>query len=157
MGIRIRVGVFGLNLRLASLVLATINMLWFWSSRTLTGSVYASPGFIGNRSVLDVMSRWKYHSRHIEIMIMQGFRTSSLLCCNHRDNMTRSRLSDSNRLVAWYMICASYGADTISAPGLARDIRYWIAIRNTTAYYAWYRSYILVRIFLENWVGMVFC
>ena len=51
------VGVFGLNLRLASLVIATIGKLWFWSSRALTGSVYASTGFIENRSLLDVMSR----------------------------------------------------------------------------------------------------
>ena len=65
MGIRFRVGVFGLNLRLASLVLATIGKLWFWSSRALTGSVYASAGFIGNRSVLEVMSRRKYHFRHM--------------------------------------------------------------------------------------------
>ena len=60
----IRVGVFGLNLRLTPLILATINMLWFWSSKALTGSVYASAGYIENRSVLDVMSRRKYHSSH---------------------------------------------------------------------------------------------
>ena len=71
MGIRIRIGVFGLNLRLTSLVLATINTLWFWSSRTLTGSVYTSSGFIENRSVLDVMSRQKYHFSHMEMMITQ--------------------------------------------------------------------------------------
>ena len=100
MGVRVRVGVFGLNLRLVSLVLATIGKLWFWSSRALTGSEYASIGFIENCSVLDVMSRRKYHFRHMEMMITQGFISSSLLCCNHRDNMTRSRLSDSNRLVA---------------------------------------------------------
>ena len=157
MGVRFRVGVLGFNLRLASLVLTTIGKLWFWSSRALTGSVYASAGFIENRSVLDVMSRRKYHFRHMEMMITQGFKTDSLLCCNHRDNMTRSWLSDSNRLVAWYPICASYGADTIPAPGLARDIRYWIAIRNITVYYSWYRSYIPLRIFLENWVGMALC
>ena len=157
MGVRFRVGVFGLNLRLVSLVLETIGKLWFWSSGALTGSVYASAGFIGNHSVLDVMSRRKYHFRHMEMMITQGFRTGSLLCCNHRDNMTRSWLSDSNRLVIWYPICASYGADTIPALGLARDIRYWIAIHDTSIYYAWYRSYIPVRIFLENWVGMVLC
>ena len=46
MGVHFRVGVFGLNLRLASLVLATIGKLWFWSSRALTGFVYASAGFI---------------------------------------------------------------------------------------------------------------
>ena len=78
MGVHIRVGVFGLNLRLASLMLATIGKLWFWSSRALTGSVYASSGFIENRSALDVMSRWKYHFRHMEMMITQGFRTGSL-------------------------------------------------------------------------------
>ena len=60
----IRVGVFGLNLRLAPLILATINILWFWSSRALTGSVYASAGYIENRSVLGVMSRRKYHSSY---------------------------------------------------------------------------------------------
>ena len=60
----IRVGVFGLNLRLASLILATISILWFWSSRALIGSVYASTGYIENRSVLGVMSRRKYHSSH---------------------------------------------------------------------------------------------
>ena len=90
MGIRIRVGVFGLNLRLASLVFATIDTFWLWSYRTLTDSVYASFGFIENRSVLDVMSRRKYHFRYMEMMITQGFITSSLLCCNHRDNVTRS-------------------------------------------------------------------
>ena len=64
MGIHIRVGVFGLNLRLASLILATINILWFWSPEALTGSVYASSGYIENRSVLGVMSRQKYHSSY---------------------------------------------------------------------------------------------
>ena len=53
----ISVGVFGLNLRLAPLILVTINILWFSSSRALTGSVYASAGYIENRSVLGVMSR----------------------------------------------------------------------------------------------------
>ena len=100
MGVCFRVGVFGLNLRLALLILATIGKLWFWSSMALTDSVYASTGFIENRSVLDVMSLRKYHFRHMEMMITQGFRTGSLLCCNHRDNMTRSGLSDSKRLVA---------------------------------------------------------
>ena len=90
MGIRIRIGVFGLNLRLASLVFVTINTLWFWSSRTLTGSVYVASGFIENRSVLGVMSRRKYHFSHIEMMITQGYKTGSLLCCNHLDNMTKS-------------------------------------------------------------------
>ena len=60
----IRVGVFGLNLRLAPLVLTTINILWLWSSRALTGSVYSSTRYIKNRSVLGVMSRRKYHSSH---------------------------------------------------------------------------------------------
>ena len=71
MGGRIRVGVYGLNLRLASLVLAIIGKLWFWWFGALTGSVYTSSGFIENRSVLDVMSRWKYHFRHMEMMIAQ--------------------------------------------------------------------------------------
>ena len=70
MGIQIRIGVFGLNLRLASLILAIINMLWFWSSGALTGSVHASSGFIENRSVLGVMSRWKYHFSHMEMMMI---------------------------------------------------------------------------------------
>ena len=65
----IRVGVFGLNLRLTPLILTTINKLWFWSSRALTGSVYASSGYIENRTVLGVMSRWKYHFSHMEMMI----------------------------------------------------------------------------------------
>ena len=58
------VGVFGLNLRLAPLILTIINILWFWSSRALTGSVYTSSGYIENRSVLGVMSRRKYHFSH---------------------------------------------------------------------------------------------
>ena len=74
----IRVGVFGLNLILAPLILVTINMLWFWSSRALTGSVYASAGFFWNRSVLDVMSIWKYHFSHMEMMITQRYRTGTL-------------------------------------------------------------------------------
>ena len=71
MGGRIRVGVYGLNLRLASLVLATIGKLWFWWLGALTGSVFTTSGFIENRSVLDVMSRWKCHFRHMELMIAQ--------------------------------------------------------------------------------------
>ena len=73
-----KVGVFGLNFRLASLVLAIIGKLWCLSSRTLTGSVYASAGFIKNHIVLDVMSRREYHFRHMEMMITQRFRTGSL-------------------------------------------------------------------------------
>ena len=60
----IRVGVFGLNLRLAPLVLTTINILWLRSSRALNGSVYAKARYIENRRVLGVMSRRKYHSSH---------------------------------------------------------------------------------------------
>ena len=60
----IRVGVFGLNLRLTPLILTTINILWLRSSRALTGSVYANVGYIENRRVLGVMSRRKYHSSH---------------------------------------------------------------------------------------------
>ena len=52
----IRVGVFSLNLRLAPLILTTINILWLRSSKALTGSVYANTGYIENRSVLGVMS-----------------------------------------------------------------------------------------------------
>ena len=74
----IRVGVFGLNLRLAPLILATINMLLFWSSRALTGSVYAFTGYIENRSVLGVTSRSKYHFIHMKMMITQGYRIDSL-------------------------------------------------------------------------------
>ena len=69
MGIRIRVGVFGLNLRLASLILAIISTLWFLSSEALTGSVHTSSGFTMNHRVLGVMSRWKYHFSHMEMMI----------------------------------------------------------------------------------------
>ena len=94
MEFRIRVGVFGLNLRLASLILATINILWFWSSKALTGSVYASSGYIENRSVLGVMSRWKYHSSHSGDDDHVGYGTGSLICCSYRDIMTRSCLSD---------------------------------------------------------------
>ena len=60
----IRVGVFGLNLRLAPLMLTTINVLWLRSSRALTGSVYADTRYIENRRVLGVMSRRKYHFSH---------------------------------------------------------------------------------------------
>ena len=60
----IRVGVFGLNLRLAPLILTTINILWLRSSRSLTGSVYANVGYIENRRVFGVMSRRKYYSSH---------------------------------------------------------------------------------------------
>ena len=76
--VRFKVGVFGLNLSLASLVLTTIDTLWFWSSRTLTGSEYASSRFIENRSVLGMMPRRKYHFRHLEMMITKGFKTGSL-------------------------------------------------------------------------------
>ena len=69
MGIRFRVDVYGLNLRLASLVLTTIGKLWFWLSRALIGYVYVSSGFIENRYVLGAMSTWKYHFRHMEMMI----------------------------------------------------------------------------------------
>ena len=58
------VGVFGLNLRLASLVLTTINILWLRSSRALIGYAYANTVYIENRIVLGVMSRRKYHSSH---------------------------------------------------------------------------------------------
>ena len=58
----IRVGVFGLNLRLAPLMLTIINVLWLRSSRALTGSVYVDTRYIENRKVLGVMSRRKYHS-----------------------------------------------------------------------------------------------
>ena len=60
----IKVGVYSLNLRLTSLILTTIGKLWFWWWGILTGSVFTSSGFIRNRSVLDVMSRWKCHSSH---------------------------------------------------------------------------------------------
>ena len=94
MGIRIRVGVFGLNLRLAPLILATINKRWFWSSRALTGSVYASSGYIENRSVLGVMPRWKYHSSHSGDDDHIGYGTGALISCSYPDNMNRSCLSD---------------------------------------------------------------
>ena len=94
MGVRIRVGVFGLNLRLAPLILATINILWFWSSEALISSVYASSGYIENRSVLGVTSRWKYHFSYSGDDDHVGYRTSTLKYYSHRDNMTRSCLSD---------------------------------------------------------------
>ena len=90
----IRVGVFVLNLRLAPLILATINMLWFWLSRALTRSVYASAGYIENRSVLGVMSRRKYHSSLRGDDGHVGYDISTLKCCSYRDKMIRSGLSD---------------------------------------------------------------
>ena len=77
-------------MRLAPLVLAKINTLWFWSSRALTGSMYASAGYIENRSVLGVMSRRKYHSSYSGDDGHVGYGTSTLMYCNHRDNVTRS-------------------------------------------------------------------
>ena len=92
MGVRFRVGLFGLNLKLAPLILATINLLWFWSSRALTDSMYASSGYIENRTVLGVMSRWKYHFNYSGDDDHVGYRTSTLKYCSHQDNMTRSCL-----------------------------------------------------------------
>ena len=89
-----RVSVFGLNLRLAPLILATINILWLRSSRAVIGSVYANAGYIENRSVLGVMSRRKYHSSHTGDDGHVGYGTGSLKCCSYRDKMTRSCLSD---------------------------------------------------------------
>ena len=89
----IRVGVFGLNLRLAPLILATINILWFWSSKALTGSVYASARYIENRSVLGVMSRGKYHSSLSGDDGHVGYGTRSLKCSSYWDIMTRSCIS----------------------------------------------------------------
>ena len=94
MGVRFRVGVFGLNMRLAPLIFVTIYILWFWSSRALTCSMYASSGYIENRSVLGVMSRWKYHFSYSGDDDHVGYETSALKYCSHRDNMTRSCLSD---------------------------------------------------------------
>ena len=94
MGVRFRVGVFGLNLRLASLILAIINILWFWSSRALTDFMHASSGYIENRIVLGVMSRQKYHSRHSGDDGHVGYGTGSLKCCSYRDIMNRSCISD---------------------------------------------------------------
>ena len=94
MEVRIRVGVFGLNLRLAPLILATINILWSWFSRALTGSVYASFGYIKNRNVLGVMSRWKYHFSYSGDDDHVGYVTCSLICCSYRGIMTRSCISD---------------------------------------------------------------
>ena len=81
---------FDLDLRLAPLVLAKINILWLWSSMALTGSVYASAGYIENHSVLGVMSGRKYHSSYSGDDGHVGYRTSTLMYCSHRDNMTRS-------------------------------------------------------------------
>ena len=57
------------NLRLASLILAMISLLQFWSSRALTGSVCTSTVFTENHSVLGVMSRREYHFSHMEMMV----------------------------------------------------------------------------------------
>ena len=54
------------------------------------GSVYASSGYIENRSVLGVMSRWKYHFSYSGDDDHVGYGTSTLMYCSHRDNMTRS-------------------------------------------------------------------
>ena len=90
----IRVAVFGLKLTLTPLILATINILWLWSSRALTGSVYAYVGYIENRSVLGVMSRRKYHFSYSGDDDHVEYRTCSLICCSYRDIMTRSCISD---------------------------------------------------------------
>ena len=90
----IRVGIFGLNMRLAPLVLATINILWLWLSRALTGSVYASAGYSENRSVLGVMSRRKYHSSHSGDDVTQDTVLVLLSAAANRDIMTRSCISD---------------------------------------------------------------
>ena len=94
MEVRIRVGVVSINMRLASLILATINILWFWSSRALTGSVYASSGYIENRNVLGVMSRWKYHFSYSGDDDHVRYGSCSLICCTYRDIMTRSCISN---------------------------------------------------------------
>ena len=83
-----------LSLRLAPLVLTTINILQLWSSRALTDSVYASAGYIENRNVLGVMSRQKYHSSYSGDDGHVGYGTCTLICCSYQDNMTRSQLSD---------------------------------------------------------------
>ena len=117
----IRVGVFGLNLRLTPLILATINILQLRSSRALTGSVYANAGYIENRSVLAVMSRWKWHSSHMEMMVKQDtvlVLLSAAQPSGYYDQVMYIRLQ---RLVTRHPTCASYGADTTPAPGLARD------------------------------------
>ena len=90
----IRVCVFGLNLRLTPLVLTKINILWLWSSRALTGYVYASIGYIENHSVLGVMSIRKYHSSHSGDDVTQGTILVFLSAADNRDIMTRSCLSD---------------------------------------------------------------
>ena len=90
----IRVGVFSLNLRLAPLILAKINILWLRSSRALTGSLYANTGYIENRSVLGVMSRPKYHSSLSGDDGHVGYGIITLKCCSYRDKMTRSGLSN---------------------------------------------------------------
>ena len=132
----IRVGVFGLNLRLAPLILAKINVLQLRSSRALTGSVYADAGYIENRSVLGVMSRRKCHSSHMEKMVTQDTVLVLLYAARlsgYYDLVMYIRLQ---RLVTRHPTCASYGADTYPAPGLARD--HPILDRNTQyhVYYA---------------------
>ena len=90
----IRVRVFSLNLRLAPLILATINILCLRSSRALIGFVYANAGYIENRSVLGVMSRREYHYSLSGDDGHVGYGISTLKCCSYRDKMTRSGLSD---------------------------------------------------------------
>ena len=157
MGIRIRVGVYGLNLRLASLILTTISMLWFCSSGALTGYVYASSGYIENRSIMGVMSRWKYHFSHMEMMITQGYRTGTLSAIAIGEVWLGHDFPIIKILVTSDPIYASYGADTTPAPGLACDIRYWIVIRNTTYTTPDKDLVFRSRIFLENWEGTVLC
>ena len=110
----IRVGVFGLNLRLAPLILMTIDILQLRSSRALTGSVYADAGYIENRSVLGVMSRLKMMvTQDTVLVLLYAARLSG-----YYDSVMYIRLQ---RLVTRHPTCVSYGADTYPAPGLARD------------------------------------
>ena len=132
----IRVGVFGLNLRLAPLILATINMLWFWSSRALTGSVYANAEYLENRSVLGLMLRRMCHSSHSGDDGHVGYGISTLKCCSYRDKMTRSGLSDYRDQLPDIRYVLRTGQTQFQPQAQHVIIRYWTEIRNTTVYYA---------------------
>ena len=154
MEIQIRVGVFGLNLRLAPLILATINMFWFWTSRALIGSVYTSAGYIKNRSVLGVMSRRKYHSsysgddvKYDTELVLLSTAVIRMIWLGHVHPIIETSYQRSDM---WFILGRHNSNPKPSMWHLILD-------RNTQyyVYYAWYRLHIPLRIFLENWVGTV--
>ena len=118
----IKVGVYSLNLRLASLILTIIVKLWFWWLGALTKlcvhhfwvyqRVVEYWVWCQDGSVTSVIWRWCH----------AGYGTSALeLCASNRDIMTRSWISDYRDYVTRHPICASDGVDTYPAPALARD------------------------------------